>query len=167
MSSSGDSLNFQDEGFNSVILSEAENTLEFRLNVKSEGDFKLWKDLYTNKTNSCFNVKRVVKCSGEKIVLHKVFMCQHGDSRNTGKKTSYTRYVLYNFYMKLITDKIWQKPLYFLLWGWDHCWKVLVFHAVIHVPYVLKFRFLMGKYSIGTVILKICICINFFFYKTR
>lgn len=93
MASSREVLEFEAEGFSSVVVSENEDTVHFRLDVKSEEEFQRWKEHYMKANNTCFNVKRVIKCSGERLLLHKVFMCQHGDARNTGKKTTYTRYV--------------------------------------------------------------------------
>ena len=46
MATPRDVLEFEAEGFSSLILSETEDTVHFRLNVKSEEEFQRWKELY-------------------------------------------------------------------------------------------------------------------------
>ncbi len=57
MATPRDVLEFEAEGFSSLILSETEDTVYFRLNVKSEEEFQRWKELYMKENNTCFNVK--------------------------------------------------------------------------------------------------------------
>ena len=94
MASCSEVLEFEDEGFSSVIISETEETVYFRINLKSGEEFQRWKEHYMQKNNTCFNVKRAYPRSQWKL-FHKTFICLHGDVRNNGKKKTCTGYVLY------------------------------------------------------------------------
>lgn len=101
MASLRDVLEFETEGFHSVILSETEDTVHFRLNVKSDDEFQLWKELYMKENNTCLNVKRSYPCKKWNL-FHKTFVCLHGDARSKGRIKTYTGYVLfmYSIYSK-------------------------------------------------------------------
>ena len=88
MATPGNVLEFETEGFSSLILSETEDTVHFRLNVKSEDELKRWKEHYMKENNTCLNVKCVHSC-GERNLFHKSFICLHGDARSTGKIKTY------------------------------------------------------------------------------
>ena len=82
-------LEFEEEGFSSVILSESEDTVNFRINVKCEEEFQRWMELYMKYNHTCYNVKRVYAC-GERILFRKRFICLHGEARSKGQKKTYT-----------------------------------------------------------------------------
>ena len=67
MASARGVLEFEAEGFSSVVVSENEDTVHFRLDVKSEEEFQRWKEHYMKANNTCFNVKRVIKCHSRKF----------------------------------------------------------------------------------------------------
>ena len=81
-------LDFEEEGFSSVIISETEDTVHFRINAKCNEEFQRWMELYIKHNCTCFNVRRVY--AREKILFRKTFICLHGASRNTGQKKTYT-----------------------------------------------------------------------------
>ena len=82
-------FDFEDEGFSTIILTETEDLVHFRLNVKTDEEFQRWKELYMGKTNTCFNVKHVYPAYCRKL-LHKILICHHGAARHLGKKRTYT-----------------------------------------------------------------------------
>ena len=81
-------IDFEEEGFSSVIISETEDTVHFRINAKCNEEFQRWMELYIKHNCTCFNVRRVY--AREKILFRKTFICLHGASRNTGQKKTYT-----------------------------------------------------------------------------
>ena len=93
MATSEEVLEFEARVFFLVIISQTENTVNFRINLKNEEEFQRWKELFMQKNNTSLNVKRVYPKTGSKV-LHKKLICLHSAVRNTGKKKTYSGYVL-------------------------------------------------------------------------
>ena len=81
-------LDFDAEGFSTIIIKESENELSFRLNVKTVEEFRCWKNLYTLQNNTCLNLKRTRNQVTSEY--HGEYQCLHGDIRHKGVKKTYT-----------------------------------------------------------------------------
>ena len=81
-------FNFENAGFGNIIVKEEDGLTIIRTNVYNEEEFKRWKDVFSAKNKQNFNVK--FKSEGDKLILHKVLSCIHGDKRQRGIKKTYT-----------------------------------------------------------------------------
>lgn len=83
-------LDFSAEGFDNIILSEKEEEVRLKTNVKTEVEALQWKQIFCRKNNMCLNVKRAYTSAHLKNTFHRKLMCHHGDKRHHGKKKLYT-----------------------------------------------------------------------------
>ena len=67
MTTTREVLDVEDKGFSTVIISEMDDAVHFRINVKTYEDFQHCKELYMKKNNTCFSVKHVYPARERKL----------------------------------------------------------------------------------------------------
>ena len=68
-------LEFEDEGLFSMIISQTENIVHFRINVINEEEFQRWKELFMQRNKTTLNVKRVYPRTPSKFSTRNSFVC--------------------------------------------------------------------------------------------
>lgn len=80
-------LDFEEEGIFTTGITVKDDTTSFRISAKTKEDFQHWKNLYMNRTNTCFNVRRGFPVVRK--VFRQVLVCHHG-IQHLGKKKTFT-----------------------------------------------------------------------------
>ena len=65
------------EGYETVLLERTDHSVSFRINLKTEEEFKVWKNAFFQLTSSNFNVKYAHR-ETQKSVFQQTLVCHHG-----------------------------------------------------------------------------------------
>lgn len=84
-------FNFEEQGFTNIKIKHEGDTITLRSNIYSREEFEKWKSIYTIRTHTHFNSKRLccVGAVGERKVFRQVLICHHG-VKHKGVKKKYT-----------------------------------------------------------------------------
>ena len=65
------------EGFDTQIVKSTDSLLIFRTNISNKEDFFVWKEKFSEATNTTFNIKRTSHETA-KYKFYQMLVCQHG-----------------------------------------------------------------------------------------